>query len=78
MPEVVSVAPMVTLPLLSSMSRARVVAVIAPPLTVNAAGSGDVGQQDAVGGAAAALLTVLNVTPAAPIVTPLRLTWRCR
>ena len=29
-------APMVTLPLLSSTSRPRVVAVIAPPLTVNA------------------------------------------
>ena len=37
------------------------------------AGPGDVGQQDAVGGAAAALVTVLKVTPAAPMVTPLRL-----
>ena len=63
-PEVVSVASMVTLPLLSSTSRARVVAVIAPPLTVNVAGSGDVGQQDAVGGAGWPLLTVLSVNPA--------------
>ena len=51
-PEVVRVAPMVTLPLPSSTSRPRVVAVIDAAVDGERAGAADVGEQDAVGGAA--------------------------
>ena len=64
---------MVMLALLSSTSRARVVAVIAPPLTVKAPGPATLVSRMPLT-ALAALVTVLNVKPAAPMVTPLRLT----
>ena len=73
-PEVVSVAPMVTLPLSSSTSSARMVAVIDPPLTVNVPGPATLVSEIPMAAPAGALLTVLRVKPAAPMATPLRST----
>ena len=72
-PEVVSVAPIVTLPAVVVDVEGAGGGGDRAAVDGERAGPADVGEQDAVGGAAPLLLTVLKVTPAAPMVTPLRL-----